>query len=198
MKKILIEQLVFESQNLNKYTFVKDKPEINTIAYQKEDTLNPIIRLDGILDFNARKLFDTLIDTDQYQVWFKDRCRCNKLVETLSSGSEIYLMILNLPQPINQLTIYYKRFIQLDEQKNHFKIIYSSRNLENYTPPPKFLRQLEASNIKLRSNESSHRAGFNQFGISLKAQDANANHTQLFYMQQVDFGSYLLPTREQI
>ena len=96
------------------------------------------------------------------------------------------------------MTIYYKRFNQLDEQKNHFKIIYSSRNLENYTPPAKFLRQLEASNIKLKPNESSHRAGFNQFGISLKAQDSNANHTQLFYIKQVDFGSYLLPTASQI
>ena len=66
LKKILIEQLIFESQNLNKYIFVKDKPEINAIVYQKEDVENPIIRLDAILDFNARKLFDTLTDTDQF------------------------------------------------------------------------------------------------------------------------------------
>ena len=97
LKKILIEQLIYESNNLNKYMFVKDKPELNAIVYQKEDTENPIIRLDAVLDFNARNLFDTFTDTDQYQIWFKDRCKCNKLVETLSSGSEIYLMILNLP-----------------------------------------------------------------------------------------------------
>ena len=66
LKKILIEQLIFERQNLNKYMFVKDKPEINAIVYQKEDVENPIIRLDAILDFNARKLFDTLTDTDQF------------------------------------------------------------------------------------------------------------------------------------
>ena len=115
LKKILIEQLMFESQNLNNYMFVKDKPEINAIVYQKEAVENPIIRLDAVLEFNAKKLFETLTDTDQYQVWFKARCRCNKLVETLPSGSEIFLMILNLPTPIHQLTIYYKRFIQLDE-----------------------------------------------------------------------------------
>lgn len=111
LKKILIEQLSLESLNLNKYMFVKDKPEINAIVYQKEDVENPIIRLDAVLDRSAKKLFDTLTDTEQMPIWFKERCRANKLVETLSSGSEIYLMILNLPQPINQLTIYYKRFI---------------------------------------------------------------------------------------
>ena len=87
--------------NLNKYTFVKDKPEINAICYHKEDTENPIIRLDAVLDFAAKKLFDVLTDVDQVSNWFKVRCKANKLVETLSSGTEVYLMILNLPQPIN-------------------------------------------------------------------------------------------------
>ena len=100
-----------ESVNLNKYIFVKDKPEINAIVYQKEDTENPIIRLDAVLDFSAKKLFDVFTDVDNVSNWFKVRCKANKLVETLSNGSEIFLMILNLPQPINQLTIYYKRFL---------------------------------------------------------------------------------------
>ena len=64
LKKILIEQLMFESQNLNNYMFVKDKPEINAIVYQKEAVENPIIRLDAVLEFNAKKLFETLTDTD--------------------------------------------------------------------------------------------------------------------------------------
>ena len=111
LKKILIEQLTLEAFNLNKYIFVKDKPEINAIVYMKEDVENPIIRLDAVLDFSAKKLFDTLTNTEEMPNWFKERCRANRLVETLTSGSEIYLLVLNLPQPINQLTIYYKRFI---------------------------------------------------------------------------------------
>ena len=209
-KKIYIEQLTNEASNLNKYTFVKDKPEINAICYHKEDTENPIIRLDAVLDFGAKKLFDVLTDVEQVPNWFKVRCKANKLVETLTSGTEVYLMILNLPQPINQLTIYYKRFLQQDEQKHEYKIIYSSKGLENYQPPPKFIRQLESSNTKIRLNENSHRAGFSQFGISLKAIGGEVKtgkdkkgtlvlpHTQLFYIQQVDFGGYLLPTSSQV
>ena len=64
LKKILIEQLSNESVNLNKYIFVKDKPEINAIVYQKEDIENPIIRLDAVLDFAAKKLFDVFTDVD--------------------------------------------------------------------------------------------------------------------------------------
>ncbi len=97
LKKILIENLSSEALNLNKFIFVKDKPEINAIVYQKEDVENPIIRLDAVVDFSAKKLFDTLTDTEQMPYWFKERCRANKLCETLASGSEIFLMILNLP-----------------------------------------------------------------------------------------------------
>ena len=97
LRKILFEQLNHESINLNKYVFVRDKPEINAIVYRKEDNENPIIRLDAVLEFGAKKLFDTFTDVNQMSTWFKARCRVNKLVETLPSGSEIYLMILNLP-----------------------------------------------------------------------------------------------------
>ena len=78
-----------------------DKPEINAIVFQKEDVENPIIRLDAVLDYNAKKLYDTLIDTERMPIWLKDRCKVNKLVEQTQGGSEIYLMILDLPQPIN-------------------------------------------------------------------------------------------------
>lgn len=44
-------------------------------------------------------------------------------------------MKVELPQPISKLEIFYKRFIKVDEQKNMYKIIYTSKGLENYVPP---------------------------------------------------------------
>ena len=40
-----------------------------------------------------------------------------------------------------------------------FKIIFSSKGLEKYQPPPSFLKQMQADN-KLRLSETSHRANF--------------------------------------
>jgi len=115
LKTILIEQLSLEESNLSYYKFEKDKPEVNAVFHVKEDVENPIIRLDAVVDYSARQIYETLIATDQVSQWFSDRCVVSRLVEQLASGSEIYVLILNFPQPINQLTIYYKRFIKMDE-----------------------------------------------------------------------------------
>lgn len=100
--------------------------------------------------------------------WFSDRCLFSKLVEPQpQSGADIYCLILSFPAPINQLTIYYKRFVKVDEQANVFKIIYTSRGLEKYKPPASVTKMLSDAKIRI-SPESSHRANFSQFGIVIR------------------------------
>jgi len=41
-------------------------------------------------------------------------------------------MAISLPQPINRLDVHYKRFIAKDEQNGVYKIVYTSKGLENY------------------------------------------------------------------
>ena len=69
-------------------------------------------------------------------------------------------MILSFPQPINLLTIYYKRFLKMDDQSNVYKIIFSSKGLERYQPPPGFTNKVQnETKIELKS-DTSHRANF--------------------------------------
>ena len=93
-KKIMIEQLSIEENNFSKYTFEKEKPEFNAVIHVKEDADNPVIRLDGVLEYNAKQIFDTLISTELMAQWFSDRCLVNKMIEQLPSGLEIYVIIL--------------------------------------------------------------------------------------------------------
>ena len=132
LKNILIEQLSLEEQTLNNYKFERDKPEQNVVLHVKDDVENPIIRLDAIVDYHSRHLYDTLIAVDAMPQWFPERCLVSRMVEQLPSGIEVYCLVLNFPAPINQLTIYYKRFIKMDESQNVYKIIYSSKGLEKY------------------------------------------------------------------
>ena len=64
LKTILIEQLSLEETNLSHYKFEKDKPESNSVLHVKEDSETPIIRLDAVVDYDARHLYDTLVATD--------------------------------------------------------------------------------------------------------------------------------------
>ena len=67
------------------------------------------------------------------------------------------------------LTIYYKRFLKMDDQSNVYKIIFSSKGLERYQPPPGFINKVQnETKIELRS-DTSHRANFSQFGIVLRS-----------------------------
>ena len=54
LKKIMIEQLSHEENNFSKYNHERDKPELNAVIHVKEDAENPVIRLDGVLEYNAR------------------------------------------------------------------------------------------------------------------------------------------------
>ena len=74
-----------------------------------------MIRIDAVVDSSARQLYETLLAADLMPQWFVERCAVSRLVEQLASGSEIYVMVLNFPAPINQLTVYYKRFVKMDE-----------------------------------------------------------------------------------
>ena len=67
LKTILVEQLSLEENNLSNYKFWKDRPEINMVIHTKEDAESPTIRLDAIVDYNARQLYDTLVATDLVQ-----------------------------------------------------------------------------------------------------------------------------------
>ena len=64
LKQGLVEQLSLEETNLGNFKFEVDKPELNAILYVKEDVENPIIRLDTVVDYNPRQIYDTLIATD--------------------------------------------------------------------------------------------------------------------------------------
>ena len=64
LKQGLVEQLSLEETNLGNFKFEVDKPEQNAILYVKEDVENPIIRLDTVVDYNPRQIYDTLIATD--------------------------------------------------------------------------------------------------------------------------------------
>lgn len=101
LKTILIEQLSLEESKLDNFKFERDKPESNAVLHVKDDVENPILRLDAIVDYNARQLYETLIATDLVQSWFQERCILSRMVEQLPSGSEIYCIILKFPAPIN-------------------------------------------------------------------------------------------------
>ena len=64
LKTILIEQLSREENSLNNYKFERDRPEINSVVHVKEDVDNPIIRLDAVVNPSARRLYDTLVQSD--------------------------------------------------------------------------------------------------------------------------------------
>lgn len=81
LKTLLIEQLSKEESSLSNYKFEKDKPESNAVLHYKEDVDSPILRLDAILDYNVRSLYDTLNATDMIHLWFGERCILSKLVE---------------------------------------------------------------------------------------------------------------------
>lgn len=81
LKTLLIEQLSMEESSLSNYKFEKDKPESNAVLHYKEDVDSPILRLDAILDYNVRSLYDTLNATDMIHLWFGERCILSKLVE---------------------------------------------------------------------------------------------------------------------
>ena len=98
------------------------------------------------------------------------------------------------------LTIYYKRFTKMDETQNVYKIIFSSKGLENYQPPPSFIKQVQNERKIWLSGETSHRANFSQFGIVIRTvnpfgDENEKSLTKIFYLQQIDFGGYLLPTQ---
>ena len=63
-KKIMIEQLSHEENNFSNYEFERDKQELNAVVHVKEDAENPIIRLDGVMQYNAKQVFDTLVSTE--------------------------------------------------------------------------------------------------------------------------------------
>ena len=67
LKQSLIESLSREESDLNKYNFWKDRPDINMVIYTKDDTESPTIRLDAVVDYNARQIYDTLVATDLMQ-----------------------------------------------------------------------------------------------------------------------------------
>lgn len=113
----MIQSLSLEENNFSKYTFQKEKSELNSVMHVKIDQENPIIRLDGILEYNAKQVFETIVSTELMAQWFSERCEVNKMVEQLSNGAEIYVIILTFPEPINQLTVYYKRFLKADEKQ---------------------------------------------------------------------------------
>ena len=52
---------------MSHYKFEKDKPENNSVLHVKEDSETPIIRLDAVVDYDARHLYDTLVATDLVQ-----------------------------------------------------------------------------------------------------------------------------------
>ena len=48
----------------------------------------------------------------------------------------------------------------MDEAQNVYKIIFSSKGLENYQPPPAFLKSMQ-NDVKIKlSGETQHRANF--------------------------------------
>ena len=67
LKQSLIESLSREESDLNKYKFWKDRPDINMVIHTKDDTESPTIRLDAVVDYNARQIYDTLVATDLMQ-----------------------------------------------------------------------------------------------------------------------------------
>ena len=114
LKKVLFEELDSKENDLSNYKFERDNQEFNAVIHVRTDAETPIIRLDAIVDYNALKLYEILKSNDIIQQWFSDRCLVSRLVEQLHSGSEIYCLILSFPPPLNQLVIYYKRFVKED------------------------------------------------------------------------------------
>jgi len=92
----------------------------------------------------------------------------------------------------------------MDESQSVFKIIYSSKGLEKYKPPQVFIKTVLNEPKVRASSETSHRANFSQFGIVLRQVNTASNGdskkslTKIFYLQQVDFGGYFLPTQSQV
>ena len=50
---------------MSNYKFEKDRPETNLVIHVKEDVENPIIRLDAVVEYSARQIYETLIAADQ-------------------------------------------------------------------------------------------------------------------------------------
>ena len=205
-KNMIIETLSLEENNLSNYVFDRDRPDLNAVIHVKEDLENPIIRLDAVVDQSARQIFNTLQGTNQISQWFGERCLLSRMVESQPSGSEVFVMVLQFPPPANQIVIYYKRFLKYsDQQSSAYKLMYSSKGLENYQPPANFCKQvLSETKIKLSGSEAGQRASFAQFGIVLRqsqseppkgSKQAPKALTKVFYLQQMDFGGYIMPNQ---
>lgn len=132
LKTILIEQVSHEETNLSTFTFERDLMELNAVTHSKEDSEFPILRLDAVLDTPTRMLYDALTDIGNYTNLLPDQCLISCIVEVLPSGQEIFALILKFPPPVNQVTFFYKRFLKVDESTQVYKVILSSKGLENY------------------------------------------------------------------
>ena len=64
LKKLMIEQLALDENNFANYNYLKAQDDLNAVLHVKDETENPIIRLDGVLEYNAKQVFDTIVSTE--------------------------------------------------------------------------------------------------------------------------------------
>ena len=85
-----------------------------------------------VSDLHAPKhIFEILKDWEQYKSWFGDKITQYKLEEVQAeTGTSVYSMIIELSQPIGKREVIFKRYVQHEEKKNVFNIVYCSLDLE--------------------------------------------------------------------
>ena len=71
-------------------------------------------------------------------------------------------MLLSFPSPINYVEVYYKRFVNIDEARNIYKLIYTSKGLESFEVTDKTRKGWK------NLNPETKRGSFHTFGIVLR------------------------------
>lgn len=94
LKQDLFEKLVQEHRTMEGYQYLDERRSLNANCFVKNETQ---VRIDAILEVSSKALYDLVQDFEKIPSWYKTdqvKCLSNKQIDTLKSGSEVYLMTL--------------------------------------------------------------------------------------------------------